>query len=312
MIKRDIDIKDTIEYPEHGLIYNGRSNSTGQKNARGRGLAAGAVSHEVVLLRPLLGLEFDRGALRARVCALDREDALRRLDEDRLDERLVFGRQLDEQHAVEVREGLPLRAADLPLLLEVRLVAREHQDEVRVRGVLLGLVEPARQVVEALAPRHVVDEQAAVRAAVVAPRDGQVRLLARGVPDLEVRGRAVGEFDGARVELDADGHVVRALEVALREHEHDGRLADLRVADDDVLEQMRLRVCRHGCGVARAAPGRSRLSRLSLWCGCAAGGSKLSPWGGSHTQRARFSQRREHGAEPSLNVQRAQSPGGIK
>ena len=37
---------------------------------------------------------------------------------------------------------------------------------------------------------HVVDEQAAVRSSIVAPRDREVRLLARRVPDLQVRGLA--------------------------------------------------------------------------------------------------------------------------
>jgi hypothetical protein len=64
---------------------------------------------------------------------------------------------------------------DVPML-EVALVADEHDRHVRI-GVLTGLFEPSRQVVERLSSRNVIHEQCAGRAAVVRTRDGSERLL---------------------------------------------------------------------------------------------------------------------------------------
>ena len=68
--------------------------------------------------------------------------------------------------------------ADDSSFLEVALVADEHDGGVRV-AVEARLLEPAREVVEGLAPRDVVHEQRARRVPIVRPRDALEGLLTR-------------------------------------------------------------------------------------------------------------------------------------
>mmetsp|Transcript_3365 Transcript_3365/g.12952 ORF Transcript_3365/g.12952 Transcript_3365/m.12952 type:complete len:281 (-) Transcript_3365:210-1052(-) len=128
---------------------------------------------------------------------------------------------------------------------DVALVGDERDHEVVGRRDRLGpqlldhalrrLERPVRRDVEEDEGREGVPE---IHAHVV---ERPVAFLARRVPDLEVRDGAVLERHRSTVELDADGHVVRHLEVLLGEHEHDARLAHLGVADDDVLKKVRRR-----------------------------------------------------------------------
>ena len=60
------------------------------------------------------------------------------------------------------------------------------QDPVDHLAVLVDLVQPALHVGEALAAGDVVDDDDAVRAAVVGAGDGAEALLARRVPDLQL------------------------------------------------------------------------------------------------------------------------------
>lgn len=81
-----------------------------------------------------------------------------------------------------LREGLALLVAHLARGLLVALVAHEQHRRVPLT-VLPRLFQPRVQVGEAVAPRHVVHEQHAVRAPIVGASDGAKRLLACGVPD---------------------------------------------------------------------------------------------------------------------------------
>ena len=67
------------------------------------------------------------------------------------------------------------------------LVSDEHLDDVVVGGVGLELVEPVVDLLEGLAVGHVVDEDGALAAAVVARGEGAKPLLPGRVPD--------GQFD---------------------------------------------------------------------------------------------------------------------
>ena len=67
------------------------------------------------------------------------------------------------------------------------LVSDEHLDDVVVGGVGLELVEPVVDLLEGLAIGHVVDEDGALAAAVVARGEGAKPLLPGRVPD--------GQFD---------------------------------------------------------------------------------------------------------------------
>ena len=80
----------------------------------------------------------------------------------------------------------------------------------------------------------VVDDNDAVGAAVVGRGDGAEALLACRVPDLELDRLAL-EFDGADLEVYADGRDVRLGVGVVCEAEEEARLADARVADQEEL-----------------------------------------------------------------------------
>ena len=74
------------------------------------------------------------------------------------------------------------------------------QDPVDHLAVLVDLVQPALHVGEALAAGDVVDDDDAVRAAVVGAGDGAEALLARRVPDLQLHLLPV-QLDCANLEV---------------------------------------------------------------------------------------------------------------
>ena len=78
---------------------------------------------------------------------------------------------------------------------EVALVADEQLVDV-LGGVAVDLLQPLLDVAEALLVGAVVDDDDAVRAAVVSGRDGAEPLLAGRVPDLEFDRFAL-QLDGA-------------------------------------------------------------------------------------------------------------------
>ena len=72
---------------------------------------------------------------------------------------------------------------DLPLLLEVVLVADQGDGQVRGEAVLLHLFEPVFDPQKGLATRNVVDEEGALDAPKVLGGESTVLFLAGGVPD---------------------------------------------------------------------------------------------------------------------------------
>ena len=61
-------------------------------------------------------------------------------------------------------------------VVEVALVTNKHDGHLGV-SILADLFQPARQVVESVAPRDVIHEKSAGSASVVGPRDGLEGLL---------------------------------------------------------------------------------------------------------------------------------------
>lgn len=119
---------------------------------------------------------------------------------------------------------------------QVRLVADQHNGHLWV-GVLPRVLQPRRQVRKRLPARHVVHQQSARCSSIIRPRDRPEALLPRSIPDLQLDLLAV-DRDHPRAEFDADGEVVDRLEALVRELEEEAGLADARVADDDVLEEV--------------------------------------------------------------------------
>lgn len=165
-------------------------------------------------------------------------DLLRRVDERLLHVRRRTSRRFHKHQPVLPGKRLTFLLLDLTARIQITLVADQHDDHVRV-GVLPGVLEPGRQVVERLAARNVVHEQGTSRPAVVRARDRPERLLAGRVPNLQLDLLAVdGDHPGA--ELDPDRQVMDRLEALVGELEQQAGLADACVAYDDVFEQVRV------------------------------------------------------------------------
>lgn len=166
-------------------------------------------------------------------------DLLRRVDERLLHVRRGASRRFHKHQTVLPSERFALLLLDLAARIQITLVANQHDDHVRV-GVLPGVLEPGRQVVERLAARNVVHEQGAGRPAVVRARDRPERLLAGRVPNLQLDLLAV-DGDHPRAELDPDRQVMDRLEALVGKLEQQAGLANTCVAYDDVFEQVRVR-----------------------------------------------------------------------
>ena len=108
-----------------------------------------------------------------------------------LDVGRVLGRRLKKGNAALVGKGFCLVKLDLPLAVHVALVSDEQLVDVLAR-VLVDLIQPLLDIVEALAVRDVVHDDDAVRAAVVARRDCAKALLPRSVPLRARRRRGEG------------------------------------------------------------------------------------------------------------------------
>jgi len=160
----------------------------------------------------------------------------RSVDERILDVVRRLCARLHEHQSVFFGERFALLRRDLAPVCEVAFVSYEHDGHVCV-GVLLGILEPACEVVEGFSPRDVVYEQRTRRTPVVASCDAAEALLSRGVPNLQFDLLSV-DCDEPRSKLDADGEVVHWLKALVCELQEEARLADAGVSDDDVLEEV--------------------------------------------------------------------------
>jgi hypothetical protein len=117
----------------------------------------------------------------------------------------------------------------------VALVPHEKLNDAAAR-ILLDFVKPVLDVLEAFVVRHVVHHHDALRAPVVAARDGAEALLPRCVPHLQLHKLAI-DTDRAVEVVDADSAQVDLLVLILRQAQQQARLAHARVADHENLEQ---------------------------------------------------------------------------
>ena len=158
---------------------------------------------------------------------------------------------------------LGLLGLDLPLRVEVRLVAGERDHDVRV-ALPLQLLHPLLRALERVPVRDVVHHDGGGGAAVVHRRERVVPLLPRRVPDLELDGGVV-ERDRLRQERRADRGLLVLEELPAHEAQHERRLADRAVAEQHQLELEDAAGRRHGANLTNCAARRGRVSRLHYW-----------------------------------------------
>mmetsp|Transcript_13577 Transcript_13577/g.42047 ORF Transcript_13577/g.42047 Transcript_13577/m.42047 type:complete len:254 (+) Transcript_13577:115-876(+) len=162
------------------------------------------------------------------------QDALRQRAEDILDILASQGAGLQKQDVLLLGEPARLQEGNLPLLLEVLLVADGYDGDV-LPGLLSGVLEPRGEVVVRVARGDIIQDECPDSATVVRACHCTVALLTRRVPDLELDLAVPQGYDlGAK--LHADG--VRRLlpELALHELLHEAALARAGVPNDDQLE----------------------------------------------------------------------------
>ena len=151
-------------------------------------------------------------------------NGLGRIQKGLLDVEGRLGGGLQKEEAIGVRKGLSLGGGDRPTVLEIRLVANEENDHVRLR-MLLGFFEPAGEVLKGITAGNVVDEEGSGSAAVVGAGDGAKGLLSGRVPDLQLDGLFFDREESGS-EFYANGEVMDGLEAFVGELEEEAGLAD--------------------------------------------------------------------------------------
>ena len=101
--------------------------------------------------------------------------------------------------------------ADLPLVLQIDLVADEGLHDVGVR-MLVDAVEPVLHIREGLATRHVESHDDTVRLLIEGVGDRAEALLARRVPNLHRDVISLGSLVAGRHVIKSDGGHVRLRE----------------------------------------------------------------------------------------------------
>jgi len=155
--------------------------------------------------------------------------------EREVDVRVVEGRRLDEQELVLLGERLRLLGRDRAQMLQIALVAHEHDHNLG-HGVLAELAEPPAHVLVRLRLGDVVHEQRAHSTAVVRARDRPVPLLAGCVPNLRFYDLVIDVYR-ARGKLNSDGRLRLEVELVARESAKKITLAASGVAGENNLEQ---------------------------------------------------------------------------
>jgi len=148
----------------------------------------------------------------------------------------VLGGGLQEGDAQAIGELLGDTGVDGLLDDEIALVADEELVH-RVGGVLVNLLEPGLDVVEAFHIGDVVDDDDTVGTTVVAAGDGTESLLTGGIPNLQLDGLSL-ELHGADFEVNANGGDVALSVGIVGETEQEAGLANTGVADQQQLEEV--------------------------------------------------------------------------
>lgn len=147
----------------------------------------------------------------------------------------IEGGRLDKGKAVLASEGSAIPHKDSALVVQIHLVADEHNEAVLL-GILLNLLEPHGNMIERVAVGNVVHQEGTDGPAVVRRGDGTITLLAGRVPNLRLDKLVVLNLNRLGCEFDTNGTLGIFVELILREPEHKVRLANTGIAQKDDLE----------------------------------------------------------------------------
>ena len=147
----------------------------------------------------------------------------------------VFGTRFVEEHAVLFCHLFALFSADLPFAFQVGFVSNKNEQH-GFRRLVLAVLDPGLNVLEAVSPRDVVHDQSARTVLVVRSGDRAEVFLTRRVPYLHSV-YLIFERKVLRAELNADRRLVVVVEVVMCVAEEQVGLAHRGVADYYVLEQ---------------------------------------------------------------------------
>mmetsp|Transcript_24405 Transcript_24405/g.40936 ORF Transcript_24405/g.40936 Transcript_24405/m.40936 type:complete len:225 (-) Transcript_24405:111-785(-) len=157
------------------------------------------------------------------------------LEEDLLDVVVGLGRGLDEAAAKLLGESLSLLGRDLALLLQIELVAHNHDGDVR--AVLLDtkdLVAELGGSIKTGGSGDTVSQNEALAGLHVLVTEGAVFLLSGGIHDVEHAGSSV-DLDELAVRV-LNGGIVLLHKVSLDETDSEGGLSDTSHTDENELD----------------------------------------------------------------------------
>lgn len=139
-------------------------------------------------------------------------------------------RSLVVPHLV-LRHDLLHQVAGWLVCLQILLVTNQKPNEVRV-NVLQDLGDPeVPESLQSLRLAQVEDEHEGVRVLVEGPRDGLELLLARSVPEGQTE-LLLSDLEDLELEVDSDGRLIVALELALGVLQQQRGFAHVAAADD--------------------------------------------------------------------------------
>ena len=156
----------------------------------------------------------------------------------------IEGRRLDEGKAVLASEGSAIPHKYSALVVQIHLIANEH-DEAVLLGILLNLLEPHWDMIERVAVGDIVHQKGTDGPAVVRRGDGTIALLSGRIPNLRLDKLIVLNLNRLGCEFDTNGTLRVLIELILRESEHKVRLADTGIAQKDDLKNKLYMPCIH-------------------------------------------------------------------
>jgi len=154
---------------------------------------------------------------------------------DVIDVDVVLCARFEEFDTLLLGVGLDLLLRNCTVLLQIKLVAGERDDDV-VEALHLDLLGPSLGPLVRWHGGNVVNNDGGGGIAVVHRRERVVPLLARRVPNLKLDVAGV-EFNGLGEERRANCALLVLEELALDKAKDEAGLADGRVADEHELEQ---------------------------------------------------------------------------
>mmetsp|Transcript_12816 Transcript_12816/g.39407 ORF Transcript_12816/g.39407 Transcript_12816/m.39407 type:complete len:210 (+) Transcript_12816:1973-2602(+) len=136
----------------------------------------------------------------------------------------VQGRCFDEGEVVLLGKAGPLIGADRPEVLQVTLVAHEHNNNVGIR-VVPELPQPAFDVLKGDLLRDVIHEEGADSSPIVRSRDRPISLLTSSIPDLSLD-RSTLSLDATCGKLHPNGRLGLEIELVSCKPREQVRLSD--------------------------------------------------------------------------------------